>query len=85
MQATLEGYDDGFTTVLIDLPKKESKVPPQFSDSSYTGNYVLGESLDSIELTKEITLKEVDEKVTVNIDGSKYHSFHYHLFEKSVI
>ncbi|RZC33423.1 uncharacterized protein BDFB_006638, partial [Asbolus verrucosus] len=60
LDASLNGHDDGFATVIINLPKKE--VPaPQFTDVSYTAKYVIGDDpdtrVDSVTMTDQIILQ----------------------------
>ena len=74
-------YDD-FATVLINLPAKDAGIPPQFKNTFYVGNYVLGEEKDGDRVDTfmidgdQISLNDgISEDISVTLGGSKYESF----------
>ncbi|KAJ3654191.1 hypothetical protein Zmor_013397 [Zophobas morio] len=74
-------YDD-FATVLINLPAKDAGIPPQFKNTFYVGNYVLGEEKDGDRVDtfvidgNQISLNDgISEEVSVTLAGTNSQFF----------
>jgi hypothetical protein len=75
LDAALAGADDGFATILLDLPKKEAGTSPQFAKSSYTATYSIEDDNDIVTLDDVITLEDATVAATVTVEGTYSDNF----------
>lgn len=77
LDASLDNYEDGFATILLNLPVKDSGIGPKFAQTAFSAIYSFGENTDTVTVDGEgIRLQSGTTEATVELTGSKSFTLH---------